>query len=102
VLEWAREQLRDGYDVELAGALRLYVCVERMKTPFIAAKTIGAYRKSVSDKAVKPFRKEEAVTPEKITNMNNARKSEFRHVTPETIVQCPECGARFKVGKCLR
>jgi len=101
VLEWVRDRLRDGYDVELANALHLYVCVERTKMPFIAARTIGAFRKSVADKSVRPYRNEVEISAAKVAAMNRSRKAEFAHVTPETVVRCPQCGTKFKVGKVL-
>ena len=31
----------------------------------------------------------------------NAAKDEMPHITPDTVVECPGCGARFRVGKVL-
>ena len=38
ILDTAREFIRNGYDVQLCRGIHLYVCVDRLKTPFIAAK----------------------------------------------------------------
>ena len=101
ILDMAREFIRNGYDVQLCRGIHLYVCVDRLKTPFIAAKTMGAFRKSVSDKAIRPSRNGESITQAAAVKMNEDRKSDFKGVTPDTVIKCWRCGAVNRVGRRL-
>lgn len=94
--------VREGYDVQVCGAIHIYGCVKSLKTPFVAAKTMGAFRRGVADKAVRPTLAGKPVTAKEIAELNAKRKEECAHVSPDTIVECPNCGTTFRVGKVLK
>ena len=94
--------VRNGYDVQLCGAIHIYGCVRSLKTPFVAAKTMGAFRRGVADKAVRPTLAGKPVTAKEIAALNERRKEECAHVSPDTTVKCPKCGYAFRVGKTLK
>ena len=100
-LDVALQYVREGYDVEVCDAIHIYGCVKSLKTPFVAAKTMGSFRKGVADKAVRPTRDGKAVDAAEILAMNASRKKEVAHVTPDKMVACPKCGYDFRVGKTL-
>ena len=102
ILNAALGFIRDGYDVELCQAIHIYGCVKCLKTPFIAAKTMGAFRKGVADKAVRPTLAGRPISPEEVQELNKKRKSERVHITPETVITCNVCGNEMRVCKCLK
>ena len=101
ILDAALGFIRSGYDVELCKAIHIYGCVKCLKTPFVAAKTMGAFRKGVADKTVRPMLAGENLSPEKVLEMNKARKNERVHITPDTVITCNVCGNEMRVCKCL-
>lgn len=102
ILDAALGFIRDGYDVELCQAIHIYGCVKSLKTPFIAAKTMGAFRKGVADKAVRPTLAGKPISPEEILELNKRRKRERVHITPDTVITCNVCGNEMRVCKCLK
>ena len=105
-IDRAAELLRQGYEVRLAttdgvDAVRLYPCVETdMMTMFVAAATMGPFRGTLADKRVRFTHRGHEVTRSEARRMNEAKVAESR-VTPDTVVECPKCGHRFRVGKKL-
>lgn len=103
ILEEVRKSVRHGFDVKLCGGVHFYACVTKLKTPFLAAKTMGAFRKSVSDKAVRPSREGEPISQPEIDRLCAKAKARLKyiHVTPDTVIVCPTCGSDLRVGKVL-
>ena len=105
-IDRAAELLRQGYEVRLAStdgrdAVRLYPCVETdMKTMFVAAATMDPFRGTLADKRVRFTHRGREVTRSEARRLNDAKAAE-PHVTPDTVVECPKCGHRFRVGKKL-
>ena len=102
ILDAALSFIRDGYDVELCKAIHIYGCVRSLKTPFVAAKTMGAFRKGVADKAVRPTLAGKPISAEEMLALNKKRKSERVHITPDTVITCNVCGNEMRVCKCLK
>ena len=105
-IDRAAELLRQGYEVRLAStdgrdAVRLYPCVETdMKTMFVAAATMEPFRGTLADKRVRFTHRGHEVTRSEARRLNAAKVAEAR-VTPDTTVECPKCGHRFRVGRKL-
>ena len=105
-IDRAAELLRQGYEVRLAStdgvdAVRLYPCVETdMKTMFVAAATMDPFRGTLADKRVRFTHRGHEVTHREARQLNETKVAESR-VTPDTTVECPKCGHRFRVGKKL-
>ena len=105
-IDRAAELLRQGYEVRLAStdgidAVRLYPCVGTdMKTMFVAAATMEPFRGVLADKRVRFTHRGHEVTRGEARRLNAAKVAEA-HVTPDTTVECPRCGNRFRVGKRL-
>ena len=105
-IDRAKELLRQGYEVRLAStdgvdAVRLYPCVETdMTTMFVAAATMGPFRGILADKRVRFSHRGHEISRSEARRMNEAKVAE-PHVTPDTTVECPKCGHRFRVGKKL-
>ena len=105
-IDRATELLRQGYEVRLAttdgvDAIRLYPCVETdMKTMSVAAATMDPFRGTLADKRVRFTHRGHEVTRNEARRLNETKASEPR-VTPDTLVKCPKCGTRFRVGKKL-
>lgn len=98
--------LRKGYeyrfvDEEGNDCLRLFPCVKAdLKTVFVAAQTMGEFRKSLADKKIRPFIKgKEAGMKKALEVVRIASKRVC--VTPDIIVTCPGCGKDIRVGKQL-
>ena len=102
ILDVALGFIREGYDVELCQAIHIYGCVKSLKTPFVAAKTMGAFRKGVADKAVRPTMQGKPISSEEVLSLNAKRKSERVHITPDTVITCNVCGNEIRVCKCLK
>ena len=105
-IDRAAELLRQGYEVHLAStdgldAVRLYPCVKTdMKTMFVAADTMNPFRGTLADKRVRFTHRGHEMTRSEARRLNAAKVAE-PHVTPDTVVECPKCGHRFRVGKKL-
>ena len=98
VLGKIAEKVGEGYEVQLCESVRFYQCLEKFKTPFICAASMGDFRKAVAGKTVCLTRKCKPITPEKAVKVNeDLRKAKM--VTPDTMVTCPKCGTEFRVGK---
>jgi len=91
--------VREGYDVTLCEAVRFYACVSRLETPFVAAQTMGNFRRSIADKAVRPVLHGRNVSVARVKELDRQARRERRHVTPDTMVACPKCGFEFRVGR---
>ena len=96
--------------LEIAGedAIRLYPCaMADFKTMFVATEAMGDFRHA-------PYRGRKLAFTSKrgrrrIGEEEIGRRvaracgtaQERPHVTPDTVVTCPKCGAEFRVGKTL-
>lgn len=100
------DALRKGYeyrfvDEEGNDCLRLFPCVKTdLKTVFVAAQTMGEFRKSLADKKIRPFVKGKEVNMKKALEVVR-KATKCLCVTPDTMVNCPGCGLNFRVGKQL-
>jgi len=95
------QAVHEGYDVHLCEAVRFYACVRRLETPYIAAATMGNFRRSVADKAIRPVLRGRNVSLERVKELNRQARREHPHVTPDTMATCPKCGTEFRIGKML-
>ena len=107
------KMLGSGMEVRLdfggEDAIRLYPCAATdFRTMFVAADTMGEFRHAVyrgrnlaftSRHGRRAVSREEV--EERVGRIEQARQERV-HVTPETVVACPECGFEFKVGKSLK
>lgn len=103
--------LRSGFEYRMLDedgneALRLFPCVEKdMKTVFVAAQTMGEFRKELNDKEVAPFVKgclaSQSEAREMLDAANKTRKGGYVAVTPDMMATCPRCSFEFRVGKKL-
>ena len=109
-LRLARLNLRRGREVRftMAGgdAIRLFPVMERSgERMFVCAQTMNAFRtETLADKKVRYTRRGEEVSAEAVKVFTETKKAEIRNgeetaVTPDTMVQCPKCGYRFRVGR---
>ena len=95
--------LRKGYEVRLTidgkDVVRLFPLVEQdMKTMVVSAQTMGKFRTDTYvGKKTRIVRKSGEMSVEEAKNLND----EYVHVSPDTMVECPKCGHRFRVGKKL-
>jgi len=94
--------VHEGYDVELCGAVRFYACVLKLETPCIVAQTMGNFRRSVADKAIRPTVKGEETTVEAVKELDSKARKECPHITPDRMIVCPVCGSNLRVGKVLK
>ena len=109
-LEWKiTDLLRSGYEVRLfGGSVRLYHCVDReYRTMYVAARTMAdsRLRSCVHDIGFDFVREGRMKSAADVMDMELDRRNaadEMPHITPDTIVECPECGAKFRVGKNLK
>ena len=89
------------------GSVRLYHCVDKeLRTMYVAAATIAdsRVRSCVHDIEFDFVRKGERKSIADVMDMELHRRNEadeMPHITPDTVVECPGCGARFRVGKVL-
>lgn len=101
------ELLRRGHEYRFVDedgneALRLFPCVNTdLKTVFVAAQTMGEFRNSLSDKKIRPFVAGEEVCIKTARKVVKKALKRIPSVTPDEMVECPECGTRFRVGKKL-
>ena len=100
--------LRGGYEVRLFGeSVRLYHCVDKeFRTMYVAAATLAdsRVRSCVHDIEFDFVRRDGRHDVQDVINLELDRRTaadEMPHVTPDTVVKCPECGATFRVGKAL-
>jgi len=94
--------VREGYDVHLCEAVRFYACVLKLKTPFVTAQTLGNFRRSIADKAIRPTLHGKEVSLARVKELDRQARREHPHVTPDTMITCPKCGTEFRVGKELK
>ena len=62
--------------------------------------TMDPFRGTLADKRVRFTHRGHEVTRNEAQQLNEAKVAESR-VTPDTTVECPKCGHRFRVGKKL-
>ena len=100
--------LRGGYEVRLfGGSVRLYHCVDKeFRTMYVAASTLAdsRVRSCVHDIAFDFVRRDGRHDVQDVIDMELDRRTavdEMPHITPDTTVECPKCGHRFRVGKKL-
>lgn len=101
------EYLRSGFEVRLfGGSVRLYHCVNKeFNTMYIAATTIAdsRVRSCVHDIEFDFVRKDGKHDRQDVIDMElDRRQAAMLHITPDTVVECPECGTQFRVGKVLK
>ena len=103
--------MRKGYEVRLSSrrdgeCLRFFPCL----TPsydqmFVAAQTMGSFRTAIGDIPFRMSHRGKEVDPRDERAAKERRADEIRearrHVTPDTLVTCPQCGCEFRVGKTL-
>jgi len=105
--------IRQGYEVRLRDGgdafLRIFpVLGTDLKTMYAACKSMAPLSGCLADKKARVvFRGREYSNPEDAA----AAYDETRHgrgegwdldeVTPDTVVECPKCGSRFRVGRSL-
>ena len=100
--------LRGGYEVRLfGGSVRFYHCVDKeFRSMYVAAATLAdsRVRSCVHDIEFDFVRRDGRHDVQDVINLELDRRTaadEMPHVTPDTVVKCPECGATFRVGKAL-
>jgi len=94
--------VHEGYDVQLCGGVHFYACVAKLKTAFIAVKTIGNFRRSIADKTFRAVLHGAETAMEKIRALDKKARKDHPHVTPDTMITCPVCGNEIRVGKVLK
>ena len=110
ILESAAKMLREGYEVRLARkgetAVRLIPMIDaKTNGMYVDARTlVGAFRDgTLADKTARFVRFGREVSAEAVGEFVDRKKSEKRggedEVTPDTLVTCPKCGYRFRVGR---
>ena len=72
----------------------------KSKSCALCAYKMGPFRGTLADKRVRFTHREHEVTRSEARRMNEAKVAESR-VTPDTAVECPKCGHRFRVGRKL-
>ena len=112
----AKEWLRQGYEVRIADehgeeAIRIYHLVSTdCRSMYPQAATMGRFRRdALAGKTVRVRHCGVAVTKEHRQELveEQAKRHEksaeggLACVTPDTVVQCPNCGTQFRVGKVL-
>jgi len=111
LFEEAKQLLRQGYEVRLTSendgeAIRLFPCLDaNYSQMFVAAMSMGTFRTTVADIPFRMTHCGEEVDV-KTASEEKAKKAETirqnrQHVTPDTVVKCPNCGTEFRVGKTL-
>ena len=103
--------VKAGYEVRLGhteeDCVRFYPLLDKeCKKMLLIAQTIGGMRESVSKLKFSVYRKgmeiDEEETEQEISQAK--RKHELHQVvsvTPDTMVTCPKCGTKFRVGRAL-
>ena len=101
--------LRSGYEVRLfGGSVRLYHCVDKeFRTMYVAAATLAdsRMRSCVHDIEFDFVHKGGKRDRQDVVDMELDRRQArdgMIHVTPDTVVECPECGTQFRIGKVLK
>ena len=111
--DFAKRRLRQGYEVVLMDregrdVLRLFPCMNTDFTEmFVSAQTLGDFRHKTlegikwhttyhgSDRSNDEVRE----LNDTVRDVNSKRK--FIEVTPDTVIECPNCGTEIRVGKAL-
>lgn len=108
--------LRQGYEVRLrepganAPFLRIYPYLGTdLKTVYAVAKSMIPLSGCLADKKVRVvFRGKEYAKPEDASAAYEETRyrredggGELAEVTPDTVVKCPKCGNRFRVGRSI-
>ncbi len=105
--------LSQGKEVRLAhdgvDMIRLFPCAEGdLAGMFVCAQTMGDFRhepyvgKSLKYTTRKCTMALSKTKVEKLVRRARQKDPEREHVSPETVVKCPNCGTEFKVGKSLK
>ncbi len=111
-MENLTKMLRSGKEVRFRhdgeDLWRMYPCADvDLKTMFVATMTMGDFRRDVYKGKRLRFTSEsgkrdlKAEDVDRIMSEAAADRAEREHVSPETVVVCPQCGYEFKVGKSL-
>ena len=108
------DTLKRGYELNLDGKLRFFACLDRATRSKleVVATTGGELRNALNDIAFTLENREgKAVSKTALKRQvqKSARdkasklfaQSAPQGVTPDTMVACPKCGERFRVGKRL-
>ena len=110
-----RKLLRQGYEVRLCEPggecfLRIYPYLGTdLKTMYAVSKSMTPLSRCLADKKVRVvFRGKEYTNPEDAAAAFDETRyhredegEELAEVTPDTVVKCPKCGNRFRVGRAL-
>ena len=97
--------LRSGREVRLGNMIRLFPCVDKTLSKMeIVAQTIGDFRNCIADKSFTITYRGEDVDGAKLAAEVRACAARKQHrgeteVTPDSLVECPNCGTRFRVGR---
>ena len=104
------DAIRQGYEVRLVGngfgdAIRLFPCLSHdYDRLFVAAQTMGDFRECIADKNVQFFRGGKRTTANEYVELKAEQtkiyeQEKAEQVTPDTLITCPRCGNRFRVGR---
>ena len=110
-----KELLRQGLEVRLADelgndAIRIFpLATTDCKSMTVHAQVMGAFKKCLADKKLRIRHGEHEIAREKVDELMQEQEKryrapdpEFEAVTPDTIVKCPQCGYRFRVGRSMK
>lgn len=102
-----------GYEVRLTvngeEAIRMYPCAKSdFKTMTLSCQAMGEFGNAIYRGRKLTFtsrrghrRVEREEVDERLERARREAADKREHVTPETVVSCPQCGYEFRVGKTL-
>ncbi len=110
ILEGIVRNLRKGYEVRLTDnaendAIRIFpIASKDCRRMYVRTQAMGGLCEVLKDKTLVVTHGGEQLSEretERIVNEQHERYEEDRrlHVTPDTMVTCPNCGTEFRVGR---
>lgn len=101
--------VRAGYEVRLGedneNGIRFYPLMNAACNGMVLiAQTIGDYRDSLHGAKYEIYQGGNEIDSDEAKERvaeNRVRVGAFKSVTPDTMVECPKCGAKFRVGQRL-